>query len=55
MEVHRVLSPGFGENVYERALYIELDLRRISPALPLLLASWRLGDLSSIERRGPTP
>jgi GxxExxY protein len=30
MEVHRVLGPGFGENVYERALCIELDLRGIS-------------------------
>ncbi len=29
MEVHRVLGPGFGENVYERALCVELDLRQV--------------------------
>jgi GxxExxY protein len=29
VEVHRVLGPGFGENIYERALCIELDLRDI--------------------------
>jgi GxxExxY protein len=29
IEVHLVLGPGFGENVYERALCIELELRDI--------------------------
>ncbi len=29
MKVHRVLGLGFGENVYERGLSIELSLRRI--------------------------
>lgn len=28
IEVHRVLGPGFDEGVYERALRVELELRR---------------------------
>ena len=30
LEVHRILGPGFLESVYEDALAIELDLRRVS-------------------------
>jgi GxxExxY protein len=30
MEVHRVLGPGFVENVYEEAMAVELGLRGIS-------------------------
>ena len=30
IEVHRVLGPGYLESVYEQALAVELDLRRIS-------------------------
>ncbi|MGH8642209.1 MAG: GxxExxY protein [Burkholderiales bacterium] len=30
LEVHRILGPGFPENVYEHALEIELDSRRVS-------------------------
>ena len=29
MEVHRELKPGFAEKIYENALAIELDLRKI--------------------------
>jgi GxxExxY protein len=29
LEVHRALGPGFLESVYERALTVELELRRI--------------------------
>jgi len=29
MEVHRELKPGFTEKIYEKALTIELDLRKI--------------------------
>ena len=46
LEVHRLLGPGFLESVYEEALAIELELRRIwsgKKSLPCLTRdAWRV-------------
>ena len=45
MEVHKVLGAGFVESVYEEALAIEFDLRKISYERKILLMSFIKTDL----------
>jgi GxxExxY protein len=43
LEVHRVLGPGFLESVYEEALCIELELRRVPFVRQAPLPVWYKG------------